>query len=97
MRGASVRAGRIVHGLAQTAVVWIAVVVAVLSVRSLAAMWAGICLGLLGGLVLGTWHRRRDRDDSAVGAFTGVVLWPLLIGAALIAVNVVAASGSPYE
>ncbi|XVU21715.1 hypothetical protein ACQPZJ_31135 [Actinoplanes sp. CA-054009] len=75
-------------GLGQTLVIWAAVVVVVVAVPHGAIALAGLLAGLLGSLVLGVWHKRRERADSAVGAFTGVVLWPVVIGAALIAVNI---------
>ncbi|MEU8818946.1 hypothetical protein [Actinoplanes sp. NPDC048796] len=77
-------------GLGQTAAIWVAVVVVALSVRNSAVALTAMTAGLLGCVVLGVWHKRRARADNAVGAFTGVVLWPVLIGAALAAVNIVA-------
>ncbi|SNY42604.1 hypothetical protein [Paractinoplanes atraurantiacus] len=75
-------------GLGQTAAIWAAVVIVALSVPDGAVALTGVLVGLLACVVLGVWHRRRARADSAVGAFAGVVLWPVLIGATLIAINI---------
>ena len=47
--------------------------------------------------MLDTVHRRGSRPGSAVGAFLGAVLWPLLTGAALVAVTIVSTSLSDVE
>ncbi|XVV08907.1 hypothetical protein ACQP2X_29140 [Actinoplanes sp. CA-131856] len=77
-------------GLGQTLAIWAAVVAVVMAVPHGAVALTSILTGLLACVVLGVWHKRRARADNAVGAFTGVVLWPVLIGAALIAVNIAA-------
>ncbi|MEV4349142.1 hypothetical protein AB0J83_32190 [Actinoplanes sp. NPDC049596] len=82
--------GTVASGLTQTLAVWAVVVAVVLLVPTAAAAWTALVVGLLGALTLGTWHKRRRRADTAVGAFTGVVLWPVLFGAALIAINIAA-------
>jgi hypothetical protein len=87
--------GRIVHGLAQTAAVWLAMMFFAWLIRHPATPWVCIGIGLLAGLLLGVWHRRHGRRDSAVGAYTGAAAWPLLIGAALIMIN--AASMMMYD
>ncbi len=81
--------GRFVYGLGQTLAVWLAVVLVVPIGRSLAAATVCLSAGLLTCIVLGKWHQRRARADSAVGAFTGVVLWPLLTGAVVMAITIV--------
>lgn len=91
------RRGHLSHGLGKTAAIWLAVVLLALLVPRAAVLWSGIGAALLASVLLGKWHARRQRADTAVGAFTGVVLWPALIGVAIIAINAVSASLSPYE
>jgi hypothetical protein len=88
------RRGRFGVGLAQALVVWLAPLVLAAFVRHPAAAWAGVGMALVVCVLLGQWHQRRGRADSAVGAFTGAVLWPVLIGAAIIAIGIVAESRS---
>ncbi|MBM2617752.1 hypothetical protein JIG36_19530 [Actinoplanes sp. LDG1-06] len=88
---------RLVHGLGQALAVWVAVLLVVLLVPRLAVLWVSLGIGLVSVILLGQWHRRRSRPDAAVGAFAGAVLWPVLIGAALIAINIVSSSMSAYE
>lgn len=94
---APARDGRLLHGLAQTLVIWLAIVLTVGLVRRPAALWAGILTGLLTSILLGQWHQRHARRDTAAGAFTGTGLWPVLIGAALIAINLVSMMTSDFE
>ncbi|MBG0561525.1 hypothetical protein [Actinoplanes aureus] len=86
------RDGRVAHGLAQTLAVWVA-----MTFVATLFPWAAIGAGLLSSILLGKWHQRHARRDTAVGAFTGVVLWPVLIGAALIAMNVASMAMSDFE
>ncbi len=65
--------------------------------RHVAVAWGCVVAGLLTVVLLGRWHQRRSRPDTAVGAFTGAVLWPVVLGATLIAINVVSASLSDFE
>jgi hypothetical protein len=81
--------GRFLAGLGQALGIWLAALLVAPFVRHLAVAWAAVIAGVLACILLGQWHQRRGRVDSAVGAFTGAVLWPAVIGAALIAVNVV--------
>lgn len=87
--------GRIVHGLAQTLAAWLAASFVAWLITHPAVPWVWAGAGLLSSLLLGKWHQRNARRDAAVGAFTGAVLWPVLIGAALIAIN--AASMIMYD
>ncbi|WP_328471038.1 hypothetical protein OHA21_06195 [Actinoplanes sp. NBC_00393] len=97
MRMTEARQGRLIHGLAQTLAVWLTAALAVLLVPHPAAAWAGIGVGLVASVLLGQWHQRRSRADTAVGAFTGAGLWPILIAITLIAINIVSMSTSDYE
>ncbi|GAB2623552.1 hypothetical protein Aab01nite_16810 [Paractinoplanes abujensis] len=87
---------RLLSGLAQALAVWVAAIATVWLVRNVAVLWAALVTALAAVILLGHWHRRRSRPDTAVGAYTGAVLWPVLFGAALIAINIVAGSSS-YE
>ncbi|MEU4556751.1 hypothetical protein AB0F72_00040 [Actinoplanes sp. NPDC023936] len=84
-------------GLGQSLVVWLAVLLAMPLVRNAAVAWALFGAGLLSVILLGQWHQRQSRRDSAVGAFTGAVLWPALIGLAIAAINIVSMSLSDFE
>jgi hypothetical protein len=90
------RRGRFVHGLGQALAGWLTVVLLVLFLRNQAIAWAGCVVAVVSCVLLGQWHQRRGRADTAVGAFSGAVLWPVVIGAALIAINV-ADQMSGYE
>ena len=89
--------GRVVHGLSQTLSVWLTVSLLIWLLPHVAVPWAGIGLGVLSCILLGQWHRRRGRVDAAVGAFTGVVLWPVIIGVAIIVIGIVSDYRSAYE
>ncbi|GAB1690223.1 hypothetical protein [Krasilnikovia sp. M28-CT-15] len=91
------RRGRFVSGLGQALAVWLVMVPIVLFVPNVAVAWTLFVAGLLACVVLGKRHRWQGRADSAIGAFTGAVLWPLIIGAAVIAIDIVSEYGSPYE
>jgi thiol:disulfide interchange protein len=82
--------GRFGVGLGQALAIWLAVPVLVAFVRHLAVAWSGVVVALVACVLLGQWHQRRARADAAVGAFTGAVLWPVLIGAAIIAIGIMA-------
>ncbi|MEU4687971.1 hypothetical protein [Actinoplanes sp. NPDC023714] len=84
-------------GLGQALVAWAAVVAVVMVVRQLALLWALTAATVAGVILLGQWHRRNDRRDAAAGAFTGVVLWPILIGLTIILVNVASMALSDFE
>jgi hypothetical protein len=86
--------GRFGVGLGQALVIWLSTLVLIAVVRHVAVAWSGVVAALLAGVLLGQWHQRRARPDSAVGAFTGAVLWPLLIGATIIVIGIVAESRS---
>jgi hypothetical protein len=90
-------AGRLRTGLAHSLAVWLIAFTTMYLAPSLAAMWAFFGAGLLAVLLLAARHRRHQRPDSAVGVYTGAVLWPLLLGATLIAVNIASMSLSAYE
>ncbi|MBL7253690.1 hypothetical protein [Paractinoplanes lichenicola] len=87
---------RLLSGLAQALVVWAAALTVVWLIRNVAVLWAALATALVAVILLGQWHSRRSRPDTAVGAYTGAVLWPVLFGAALIGINIVANSSS-YE
>ena len=89
--------GRLAAGLGQTLAAWLAVVLVALLVRHAAVAWAAFGAGVLACLLLGTRHRRHSRPDSATGAFTGLVLWPVVIGATVAAVNIASLSMSTVE
>ena len=82
--------GRFGAGLGQALIVWLSPLVLGAFVRQLAVAWTGVVVALVACVLLGQWHQRRGRSDSAVGAFTGAVLWPVLIGAAIITIGIVA-------
>ena len=86
--------GHFAAGLGQALGVWLAVLAVLPFVRQAPLAWAGLCSALVACVLLGQWHQRRARPDSAVGAFTGSVLWPVLLGAVILAVNIVAESRS---
>jgi hypothetical protein len=88
------RRGRFGAGLAQALGVWLSAMVVAGLVRHLAVAWTGAVVALLACVLLGQWHQRRARPDSAVGAFTGAVLWPVLLGLAVIVIGIVAESRS---
>ena len=88
--GAGRHRGRFVYGLGQTLAIWLAVLLLVASVPHVAAVWAGLGTGAVMSVLLGKWHRRGRRVDTAVGAFTGVALWPFVIAAVIMAVGIVA-------
>ncbi|MGW4942571.1 hypothetical protein ACWEOZ_13430 [Actinoplanes sp. NPDC004185] len=46
---------------------------------------------------LGQWHQRWAHADSAVGSFTGAVLWPVVIAAVILTIGIVADERSVYE
>jgi hypothetical protein len=89
--------GHFASGLGQALAVWLAVVLVGLLVPDATVAWVALGAGVLGCLLLGTRHRRRARVDSATGAFTGVVLWPLVIGVALAAISIASLSLSTVE
>src|SRR4051812_37659548 len=90
--------GHLLHGLAQALAVWLAASSAALFVaRSVAVAWAFVGVGLLATVVLGQWHKRRSRPDTAVGVFAGAVLWPVVLGLTLIAITVVSTALSDFE
>jgi hypothetical protein len=82
--------GRFVYGLGQTLAIWLTVLLLVASVRHVAAVWAGLGAGAVMSVLLGKWHHRGRRVDTAVGAFTGVALWPFVIAAVVLAIGIVA-------
>ncbi|BAL92110.1 hypothetical protein AMIS_68900 [Actinoplanes missouriensis 431] len=84
-------------GLVQSLGIWLAVLLAMPFVRNVAVAWSLAGAGLLAVILLGQWHQRRSRRDSAVGAFTGAVLWPALIGLAIVVINIVSMSLSDFE
>jgi hypothetical protein len=86
--------GHFLAGLGQALVVWLAVLVLIAVVRQVPVVWAGPGSALVACILLGQWHGRRARADSAVGAFAGAVLWPVLIGAVIITIGIVAESRS---
>jgi hypothetical protein len=47
--------------------------------------------------VLGTWHGRQSRRDTAIGAYLGAGLWPLLTGVTVVVINAVSTSLSDFE
>ena len=85
-----VQRGRFGVGLAQALAVWLSPLVLVAFVRHLAVAWTSVVVALVACVLLGQRHQRRGRADSAAGAFTGAVLWPVLIGAAIITIGIVA-------
>jgi hypothetical protein len=91
------RAGRFPIGLGQALLVWIAVLATVPLVRQPVVATAAAVTGLISVILIGQWHRRHDRQDSAVGAFTGAVLWPILIGLAILLIHVTSMSLSDFE
>lgn len=86
--------GRFGAGMAQALGIWLSAMVVVWLVRHVAVLWAGVVVALLACVLLGQWHQRRARADSAVGAFAGAVLWPVLIFAVVITIGIVAESRS---
>ncbi|MBB2942342.1 heme O synthase-like polyprenyltransferase [Actinoplanes lutulentus] len=91
------RADAVKGGLGQSLVVWVAVVVALAFTRQIAVAGALFGAGLLSVIVLGQWHRRHARRDTAAGAFTGAVLWPILIGLTIVLINIASMSLSDVE
>lgn len=88
---------RLVLGLAQTLALWLALLVLVAVVRHVAVVWVAVGSGLVGAVLLGQWHQRRARPDSATGSFTGAVLWPVVLAAVILAIGIVADARSAYE
>ncbi|WP_229069302.1 hypothetical protein [Actinoplanes sp. DH11] len=66
-------------------------------VRKAAVAWVVFAAAPIAVILIGQWHSRHARRDSAVGAFAGAVLWPVLGGFALVAVNLAAAGLSDHE
>ena len=89
--------GRFLIGFGQALAVWLTVVLVAVVVSDPAVAWAGFGAGVLACLLLGTRHQRHARSGSAAGAFTGVVLWPALIGLAIALINIVSLSLSTVE
>jgi hypothetical protein len=92
-----VRRDRFAHGLGQSLVVWLTALVLTVVVRHLAVFWSAVVAALIGCVLLGQWHQRRARADSAVGSFTGAVLWPVVIAAVILTIGIVADERSAYE
>ena len=90
VNAAAAAGGRVGYGLAQALAIWLALLAGTAAVREPAFAWGAVCAGGVLCVLLGQWHRRRGRADTAVGAFTGVLLWPLLIAGCLLAVGIVA-------
>jgi hypothetical protein len=84
------RRGRFGAGMVQALGIWLVAMAGVWLVRQVAVAWAGVVVALLACVLLGQWHNRRSRPDSAVGAFTGAVLWPVLLALAVIIIGIVA-------
>jgi hypothetical protein len=91
------RGGRFSIGLGQALLIWVAVVAAVPLVRQAVVMTVIAGAGLLSVILIGQLHRRQARHDSAVGAFTGAVLWPVLIGLTIALINVASMALSDFE
>nr|WP_296064580.1 hypothetical protein [uncultured Actinoplanes sp.] len=91
------RRGRLIDGMGQALLLWSAALLIVYLVPG--PVVTSVCLvgGLLACVVLGRLHQLRSRPDSAVGAFLGSVVWPLLTGAVIIAVDILATSLSAVE
>jgi len=89
--------GHFAAGFGQALAVWLTVVVVVVLVRDATVAWAGFGAGVLACLLLGVRHQRHARSGSATGAFTGVVLWPFLIGVTVAVVNIVSLASSTAE
>lgn len=83
--------------MSQTLGIWLTVSLLIWLWPHVAIPWAGAGLGVLSCVLLGQWHRRRGRVDTAVGAFTGTVLWPVIIGVAVILIGIVSDYRSDYE
>ncbi|BBH64228.1 hypothetical protein ACTI_09130 [Actinoplanes sp. OR16] len=88
---------RFTIGLGQALLVWAAVIAAAVAVRQQALLWALSAVAIVAVIILGQWHQRNARRDTAAGAFTGVVLWPVLIGLAIILINVISMTLSDFE
>lgn len=88
---------RLVNGLTQTLALWLTLLLLVAVVRHVAVVWVALGSGLVGAVLLGQWHRRRARPDTAVGSFTGAVLWPVVVAAVILAIGIVADARSAYE
>lgn len=84
------------RGVWQSLGIWSAMSLVIVLVPHVAIPWAAVISGVLSCVLLGHWHRRRGRADTAVGAYTGSVLWPVIIGLAVILIGIVSESRSVY-
>ena len=89
--------GRVLNGLLQALALWVIALVVVPFVRHFALLWASLSVALLSSLLLGQGYRRHARRDTAIGVFTGAALWPVVIGASVIAINIVSTARSDVE
>jgi hypothetical protein len=98
LSGAAMRTdGRVLTGAAHALLVWLAALLVIPFLRHVALLWACVAAAVLSTVVLGTWHRRQSRRDTAVGAYLGAVLWPFLTGVAVVVINAVSTSLSDFE
>ncbi|WP_433719804.1 hypothetical protein ACQP2Y_33385 [Actinoplanes sp. CA-051413] len=91
------RRDRFAHGLGQSLVVWLTLLLLAAVVRHVAVAWLAVASGVVVCILLGQWHQRRARAESAVGSFTGAVLWPVVIAAVILAIGIVTDQRSEYE
>ncbi|MEU4427578.1 hypothetical protein AB0F81_43720 [Actinoplanes sp. NPDC024001] len=94
---AAVPRGRISLGLAQSFAIWLLIVLAAALITHPLVPWVAVTAGVLSCVLLGKWHQRRSRPDSAVGAFTGAGLWLLLLGLLLLALNLASMALHDFE
>ena len=88
---------RLVYGLAQTLALWLTLLLLAAVMRHVAVVWVALGSGVVAAVLLGRWHQRRARPDSAVGSFTGAVLWPVVIAAVILGIGIIADARSAYE
>lgn len=81
----------------QALALWLVALLPVPFVRHVALMWACVAVAVVSTILLGQWHQRHARPDTAVGAFVGAVLWPALTGVSLIVINIISAALSDFE
>ncbi|WP_169792475.1 hypothetical protein [Actinoplanes rectilineatus] len=84
-------------GMTQALAIWIVAAAGLLLVPNPVAAGAFLGGALLACLILGAWHRRSGRADTSVGAYAGLILWPVALGLTLLLINVASTSTSSFE
>ncbi|MEV6346124.1 hypothetical protein [Actinoplanes sp. NPDC051851] len=89
--------GRFIIGFGQAFAVWAVALAVVFLFRYVALGWSCLAAAVVGVILIGQWHQRHARRDSAVGAFSGALLWPVLIGVGILAIDFVSLLTSDFE